>query len=67
VLVTIFWRRMRRCPECPGAVPIAIIPVGRWGWKALTSPRVVRAHPLCAKRVEEVEKELQKIYRLAKE
>jgi hypothetical protein len=67
VLTTIFWRKMRTLPECPQAIPIAIVPVGRWGWKALTSPKVVRSYPLCAKRVEEVEKELQEIYGLAKE
>jgi hypothetical protein len=65
VLTTIVWRKMRTCPECPQAIPIAIMPVGRSDWKALTSPRVVRAYPLCAKRVEEVEGELRKIYGLA--
>ena len=67
VLTTIFWRKMRRCPGCPEAVPIAIIPVGRSGWKALTSPRVVRSYPRCAKRVEQVEQELWDIYALAKD
>ena len=66
-LTTIFWGKMRKCPGCPEAVPIAIIPVGRSGWKALTSPRVVRSYPLCAKRVARIEKELGSIYALAKD
>jgi hypothetical protein len=67
VLTTIFWRKMRTFPECHHGIPIAIVPVGRSGWKALTSPHVVRSYPLCAKRVEEVQKELRKIYALAKD
>jgi hypothetical protein len=66
VLTTIFWRKMQSYPECPAAIPIAIIPVGRWGWKALTSPKVVRSYPLCASRVEEAQEELRQIYVLAK-
>jgi hypothetical protein len=67
-LTAIFWRKMRTCRECPKrSIPIAILPVGRSGWKALTTPKVARDYPLCAKRVGEAVKELQKIYRLAKE
>lgn len=67
VLTTIFWRRMRGCPECPHAIPISIVPVGRSDWKALTSSRVARSYPRCAKRLEQIEKEFRKIYRLAKD
>jgi hypothetical protein len=68
VLTTIFWRKMRTFAECPQkGIPIAIVPAGRSGWKALTSPQVVRSYPLCAKRVEEVQKELSRIYGLAKD
>jgi hypothetical protein len=68
-LTATFFRKMRTYSECPGSgTPIAIVPVGRrTAWKALTAPYVVRRHPLCAKRVEEVERELQKIYGLARE
>jgi hypothetical protein len=62
VLTTIIWRKMRTCPECPNGIPIAIVPIGRSRWKALTAPQIVRSYPLCAKRVEEVQKELAKIY-----
>jgi hypothetical protein len=68
-LTAIFFRKMRAYSDCPrSGTPIAIVPVGRrTEWKALTAPYVVRRHPLCAKRVEEVERELQKIYGLARE
>jgi ribosomal protein L34E len=68
-LTTIFWRKLRAHAECPyTGAPIAIIPTGRRsGWKALTAPYVVRRYPLCAKRVAEVQAELQKIYTLARD
>jgi hypothetical protein len=68
-LTAIFFRKMRAYPECPrSGTPIAIVPVGRrTEWKALTAPYVVRRHPLCAERVEKVEKELQKFYGLKRD
>jgi hypothetical protein len=68
-LTAIFFRKMRAYSECSySGTPIAIVPVGRrTEWKVLTAPYVVRRYPLCAKRVEEVEKELQKIYGLERE
>jgi hypothetical protein len=67
-LTAIFYRKMRAYSECPyTGTPISIVPAGRpSGWKVVTAPYVVRRYPRCAERVEEVEKELQKIYRLAK-
>jgi hypothetical protein len=68
-LTAIFYRRMRACSECPyTGTPISIVPAGRRSeWKVLTAPYVVRRYPRCAKRVEEMERELQKIYRLRME
>lgn len=67
-LTTIFYRKMRTCPECPSTgTPIAIVPGGRRSeWKVLTAPYVINRYPRCAKRVEQVEKELRKIYALAR-
>jgi ribosomal protein L34E len=67
-LTAIFYRKMRACSECPySGTPISIVPAGRRSeWKVLTAPYVIRRYPRCAERVEEVEKELQKIYGLAK-
>jgi phage terminase Nu1 subunit (DNA packaging protein) len=68
-LTAIFYRKMRTCSECPySGTPISIVPAGsRSEWRVLTAPYVVRRYPLCAERVEEVEKELQKIYGLKRE
>jgi hypothetical protein len=69
-LTAIFYRKMRAYSECPyTGTPISIVPVvgRRSEWEVLTAPYVVRRYPRCAKRVEEVEKELQKIYGLARE
>jgi ribosomal protein L34E len=67
-LTAIFYRKMRTYSECPySGTPISIVPAGRRSErKVLTAPYVIRRYPRCAKRVEEVEKELQKIYALAK-
>ena len=67
-LTEIFFRRMRAYSDCPyTGTPVAIIPAGNPSeWKALTAPYVVKRYPRCAKRVEEVEKELQKLYSLKK-
>jgi ribosomal protein L34E len=68
-LTAIFYRKMRTCSECPySGTPISIVPAGRRSeWRVLTAPYVVRRYPRCAERVEEVEKELQKFYGLARE
>jgi len=67
-LTAIFFRKMRTYSECPySGTPIAIVPAGSpSGWKVLTAPYVVRRYPRCAERVEQVEKELQEMYRLTK-
>jgi hypothetical protein len=67
-LTAIFFRRMRACSECPHTgTPIAIVPVGgRSNWKALTAPHLVSRFPLCVKRVEVIQRELQNIYGLAR-
>jgi hypothetical protein len=68
-LTAIFFRKLRAYSECAySGTPIAIVPAGRRSeWKVLTAPYVVRRYPRCAERVDEVEKELQKVYGLAKE
>jgi len=51
-------------PECSHGFPIEIVPDSRSGWKALTAPYVINRYPQCAKRVEEAQNELRKIYGL---
>jgi hypothetical protein len=63
-LTKIFWRKLRTYPECSHGFQIAIVPDDRSGWKALTAPYVVNRYPKCARRVEEAQTELRKIYGL---
>jgi hypothetical protein len=64
-LTELLWRKIRTFPECrTRGVPIAIVPDDRFGWMALTAPYVVRRFPLMAKRVEEAQMALRKIYAL---
>jgi hypothetical protein len=63
-LTEIFWRKMLTYPECVHGFPVAIVPDSRAGWKALTAPYVVRRYPWCARRVEQAQKELRKLYGL---
>jgi hypothetical protein len=63
-LTSIFSRKMRSYPECGHGVPFAIVPDSRLGWKALAAPYVINRYPRCAKRVEQAQKELRKIYAL---
>jgi hypothetical protein len=67
-LTAIFYRKMRTYSECPyTGTPISIVPAGSSsGWKVVTAPYVVRRYPRCAKRVQQVEKELREIYCLRK-
>ena len=68
-LTAIFFRKMRAYSDCPyTGTPIAIVPAGRrTAWKVVTAPYVINRYPKCAKCVQEVEKELQKIYGLERE
>jgi hypothetical protein len=65
-LTTIFFRMMRSYSDCPRTgTPVAIVPSGRGSeWTVLTAPYLARRYPKCAKRVEAVKQELQKIYAL---
>jgi hypothetical protein len=63
-LTEILWRKLRTYPECPYGFPVAIVPDSRAGWKAVIAPYVIRRYPDSAKRVDEAQNELRKIYRL---
>jgi hypothetical protein len=63
-LTEILWRKLRTYPECPHGFPVAIVPDSRAGWKAVTAHYVIRRYPSCARRVEEAQNELRKIYGL---
>ncbi len=59
------WRGYFR--RSPPAVSIAIVPTGEDGWAAVTTARVRAAYPLCARRIEQIQKQLRGIYVLAED
>ena len=65
-LVWVFTEKLRSCGDCAPTISIAIVPTED-GWRAITSRKDRRAHPLCAKRIERVQKQLGQIYVLAKD
>jgi hypothetical protein len=64
-LVWIFMEKMRSFDECLPGTDIAIVP-SKNGWTAVTGVRGRRA-PRCARRIEQIQKELRKIYVLAED
>ena len=65
-LVWIFTEKLKSFGDCAPAISIAIVP-GNDGWSAIESWRHPKIHPLCAKRIEQVQLELREIYVLAKD
>jgi hypothetical protein len=66
-LAWIFQEKLNAFDSCPPAVSIAIVPNGEDGWAAVTTARVRAAYPLCARRIEQIQKQLRGIYVLAKD
>jgi hypothetical protein len=66
-LTALFHERLKQSPECPDGIKIAIIPDERLGWTALMGPTQRTRHPLCAKRVEAIQKQLRATYELARD
>jgi hypothetical protein len=61
-LVWIFHQRLEAFDDCPSEVPIAIVPDPDEGWMAVMSAQSRTHNPLCARRVEAIQKQLRKIY-----
>jgi hypothetical protein len=66
-LAWMFQEKLNAFDSCPPAVSIAIVPTGADGWAAVTTARVRAAYPLCARRIEQIQKQLRGIYVLAKD
>ena len=65
-LVAIFFVRLRAFSDCPPGLPIAIVPTDDGsGWSAITGYRF--RNPATVKRIAELEKQLRKVYVLAKD
>jgi hypothetical protein len=63
-LIWIFHEKLKEFDDCPGSVSIAIVPMPDVGWTALISSKQRARHPLCARRVEELQKQLREMYGL---
>ena len=63
-LVWVFTEKLRSFNECAAPISIAIVP-NKDGWTAIASRRDRNTHPRCAKRIEQVQRELPEIYVLA--
>jgi hypothetical protein len=65
-LVWIFTEKLKSFRDGAPAISIAIVP-NKDGWTAIASRKDLNTHPRCAKRVEEVQRELREFYILAKD
>jgi hypothetical protein len=65
-LIWVFSEKMRSFGDCAPTIAIAIVPSAD-GWRAVTNAWARSRHPLCAGRIEQIQKQLRKIYVLAKD
>ena len=61
-LIWIFHERLKEFDDCPASASIAIVPMPDVGWTALISPKQRARQPRCARRVEELQKQLREMY-----
>ena len=65
-LVWVFTQKLRSFDECFPGTDLAIVP-SKNGWTAVTGARGRAAYPRCARRIEQIQKQLREIYVLAKD
>jgi hypothetical protein len=65
-LVWVFTEKLKPFRDCAPTISIAVVPT-EGGWTAIASRNDSNHHPGCAKRIEEVQRELREIYVLAKD
>jgi hypothetical protein len=68
-LTALFVERLKRFSECPGGFLIAIVPstANESGWSAVMNSGQRTRHPLCARRIKSIERQLRGIYVLAED
>jgi len=66
-LIWIFHEKLEAFDDCQEGAPIAIVPTSDVGWMAVMSAKGRTQNPVCARRVESIQKELREIYVLAKD
>ena len=65
-LVWVFTEKLKSFRDCAPAISTSIVP-NKDGWTAIPSRKDRNSHPRCAKRIEQVQRELREIYVLAKD
>ena len=63
-LVWIVTEKLKSLSEYDHVPSVAIVPTEK-GWMAVTNARLRSSHPLQAKRIEQIQKQLRKVYTLA--
>ena len=66
-LTAIFNELLREAQDCPLGINLAITPDSGSGWTVLMSKAQRVRHPVCAERVEAIQKRLRAIYDLARD
>ena len=64
-LTWIFAERLKEFEECPPRMSFAIVPDAKAGWSAIASRGWRAENPLCQRRIETVQRQLRRVYRLA--
>jgi hypothetical protein len=65
-LVWVFTQKLRSFDECIPGTDIAIVP-SKDGWTAVMGARRRAEYSRCVRRIEQIQKQLRKIYVLAKD
>jgi hypothetical protein len=68
-LTALFKERLMRFSECPDGILIAVVPSGakESGWSVVMNAGQRTRHPRCVRRIQMMEKQLRRIYALAKD
>ena len=68
-LTALFMDRLMRFSECPDGILIATVPDGAKGsdWSVVMNVGQRKRHPRCVRRIQMMEKQLRRMYVLAKD
>jgi hypothetical protein len=66
-LIWIFHEKLEAFDDCPEGASIAVVPASDVGWMAVMNAKSRTQNPICARRVDAIQKELREIYVLAKD
>jgi hypothetical protein len=65
-LIWIFQEKLSTFADCPPSIKLAIVPSDA-GWTVVMTARDRKRLPDCAKRIEQIQKQLREVYVLAKD